>query len=104
LSINFHRLYNEEILSQDIEDFRVMDYVELYVSQENMSKESYVAAIKKYTEYFIHLWIIPQTTQSNGTLNEDFTGYDIETIMEATIPEDLMDYFTKVKKRINLTD
>lgn len=104
VSINFHRLYNEEVLTTDISNYRVMDYVELYVSQENMSKESYVNAIKKYTEYFTHLWIIPQTTQSNGTLNENFTGYDIEAIMEASIPEDLTDFFQKVKNRINLTD
>ena len=104
VSINFHRLYNEEVLTTDISNYRVMDYVELYISQENMSKESYVAAIKKYTEYFTNLWIIPQTTQSNGTLNEDFTGYDIEAIMEASIPEDLTDFFQKVKNRINLTD
>lgn len=104
VSINFYRLYNEEVLETDITKFNSVDYVELYVSQENMSKESYVNAIKKYTEYFTHLWIIPQTTQSNGTLNEDFTGYDIEAIMEASIPEDLTDFFQKVKNRINLTD
>jgi DNA repair exonuclease SbcCD nuclease subunit len=104
VSINFHRLYNEEILNQDIEEFRVMDYVELYVSQENMSRESYVNAIKRFTEYFTHLWIIPQTTQMTGGLNEEFKGYDIASIMEASIPEDLTDFFTKVKNRVNLTE
>ena len=104
VGINFYRLYNEEVLTANLSRYNPDDYIELYISQENMSKESYVTAIKKYTEYFTNLWIIPQTTQSNGTLNEDFTGYDIEAIMEASIPEDLTDFFQKVKNRINLTD
>lgn len=104
VGINFYRLYNEEVLTANLSRYNPDDYIELYISQENMGREEYVSSIKGFTEMFSHLWIIPQTTQSNGTLNEDFTGYDIEAIMEASIPEDLTDFFQKVKNRINLTD
>lgn len=99
-SIKFYRLYNDEILNKDITTFNVDDYIELYVTETNMSKDEYVAAIKKYTEHFTHLWIIPQVVASNGNVNENFEGYDIEAIMENSIPDDLKDFYEIVKKRV----
>jgi hypothetical protein len=76
------------------------DYVELYVSELNMVKESYINTIKKYTERFTHLWIIPQVVTTTIS-NENFTGYDIEAITQRMIPDELLDMFEKVKNRMN---
>lgn len=99
-SISFHRIYNDDILTTDISSMDNDDYVELYVSELNMVKESYINTIKKYTEHFTHLWIIPQVVTTNIS-NENFTGYDIEAIMDNMIPEDLMEQYNKVKHKIN---
>lgn len=103
VSINFYRLYNDEILTTEVDKFNPSDYVELYVTQEEMSKESFVGAIKRYTESISNLWIIPQTSHSSREINEDFKSYDIASIMEMSIPEDLTEFFQKVKNRINST-
>jgi DNA repair exonuclease SbcCD nuclease subunit len=100
VSINFYRIYNEDILNKDISKLNNEDYVELYVSETNMSKEQYINAIKKYTEKFTHIWIIPQVVSHGELINEDFAGYDIEAIMENSIPDDLIDFYNKVKYKI----
>jgi DNA repair exonuclease SbcCD nuclease subunit len=99
-SISFHRIYNDDILTTDISKMNNNDYVELYVSELNMAKESYINTIKKYTEHFTHLWIIPQVVTTNIS-NENFTGYDIEEITQHMIPDDLLHLFEKVKSRLN---
>lgn len=103
VSINFYRLYNENILETDVDSLDPNDYIELYVSETNMIKESYIEAIKRFTERFSHLWIIPQVVALSENINEDFKGYDIEAIMEISIPEDLTDLYIKIKNKINLT-
>ena len=103
ISINFYRLYNDDILKANISKFNPNDYIELYVTESNMVREDYINAIKKFTERFTHLWIIPQVVNNAGSINEGFEGYDIEAIMDSMIPEDLTDHYAKVKKRLNLT-
>lgn len=103
VSIKFYRLYNDEILNKNIKDMNADDYIELYVTETNMSKESYVNSIKKYTERFSHLWIIPQVTEHTGTIDENFKGYDIEAIMEGMIPDDLTVFYSKVKNHLKMT-
>lgn len=100
VSINFYRIYNEDILTKDLSKLKPEDYVELYVTESNMSKEQYINTIKKYTEKFTHIWIIPQVVASGEFINEDFSGYDIETIMENSIPDDLIDFYNKVKHKM----
>ena len=100
-SINFYRLYNDEILTRDIMTLNTNDYIELYVTETNMSREEYVMTIKKYTERFNHLWIIPQVVASASQMNEEFSGYDITDIMDSMIPDDLQEFYDKVKTRIN---
>jgi hypothetical protein len=70
------------------------------VSETDMVKESYIEAIKRFTEKFSHIWIIPQVVAASENINEDFKGYDIEAIMENSIPEDLIDYFEKIKYKL----
>ena len=100
VSIKFYRLYNDEILNTNIEKYNTNDYIELYISDANMSSEQYIAAIKKFTERFTHLWIIPQVVAVSDNINEGFTGYNMETIMEEIIPSDLREFYNKVKTKI----
>lgn len=100
VSIKFHRLYNDEILNKDISELNADDYIELYITETNMSSDVYTAAIKKFTNRFTHLWIIPQVVATNS-INEDFNKYDIASIMEEMIPEDLHEFFKKVKNQLN---
>ena len=100
-SINFYRFYNDEILNKDIDSLNTNDYIEIYVSEINMSKDDYITAIKKFTDRFTHLWIIPQVVSNTSATGEDFKEYDIEAIMADMIPDDLQHFFEKVKNRIN---
>lgn len=104
VSINFYRLRNEEILNTDISKLNSTDYIELYVNELDMAKEDYINTIKKFTEKFNHLWIIPTITENKELITEDFKGYDIESIMESMIPEDLIYLYSKIKKEIKLTE
>jgi DNA-binding ferritin-like protein (Dps family) len=103
VSIRFHRLYNDDVLYVDLDSLETNDYIELYVTETNMVKEDYINRIKEFTKLFTHLWIIPQVVANAGSINEDFKGYDIEAIMDNMIPEDLTDFYKKVKNKINLT-
>ena len=102
VSINFYRFYNEDILKTDISKLNCNDYIELYISETDMVKESYIEAIKRFTEKFTHIWIIPQVVALSENINEDFKGYDIEAIMENSIPEDLSELFDKIKHKLTL--
>lgn len=98
-SINFYRLYNDEILNADISKFNTNDYIELYINEHNISREDYVNSIKIFTDNITHLWIIPQINIKTNT-NESFESYDIEHIITNTIPDELTDYFAKVKNKL----
>lgn len=100
-SINFYRFYNDEILNKDIDSLNTNDYIEIYVSEINMSKDDYITAIKKFTDRFTHLWIVPQVVSNTSATGEDFKEYDIEAIMADMIPDDLQHFFEKVKNRLN---
>lgn len=100
-SINFYRFYNDEILNKNIDSLNTNDYIEIYVSEINMSKDDYITAIKKFTDRFTHLWIIPQVVSNTSATGEDFKEYDIEAIMADMIPDDLQHFFEKVKNRLN---
>ena len=97
LSIKFHRIYNEDVLK--CYQFEPNDYVELYVSNDLIGRTEYVDAIKWYTERYTHIYVIPQVSQGIvGIDQENFEHYDIEKIMEDSIPEELMDKYLRVKK------
>ena len=98
-SIKFYRLYDDMVLSFDIDSINSNDYIELYISETNMVKTEYINAIKKFTDKFIHLWIIPQIVEKTID-GEQFTGYNMEQIIEDIIPEELKEYYEKIKAKI----
>lgn len=99
-SINFYRLYDNEILDFDISVLNVNDYIELYLMENNMIKQSYMDKLKKFVETFSHVWIIPQITKIENETS-DFKIYDIESIIEESISDELKPFYDIVKKRLN---
>ena len=103
-SIKFYRLYNDEILNADLTKFNKDDYIELYVTENNLSKDNYITAIKSFTDEFSKVWTIPQSVTNTNTDTTEFTGYDIESIIDDMIPEDLNPFYLRIKSKINKID
>lgn len=100
-SIRFWRLYDDEIFDNNfIYLLKPNDYIELYISETNMSKEKYINELKKYTDKCSHVWIIPKVEDKVTSLENGFETYDIEAVMESMIPDDLKEHFNKVKNAI----
>ena len=99
-SIKFHRLYNEDIFKNDsfIEDH---DYIELYISQNNMVMQNYIDRINYFTKTYKHIWIIPQIASNDNLDNEKIENYDIEALTREMIPEELKGKFEMVLSQIN---
>lgn len=93
-SIKFHRLYNEEIFGD--KDFGSNDYIELYISQNNMIERRYIDIINQYTKLFKHIWIIPQVVNNDNLIDEKIENYDIEALTREMIPEELKDKFNQI--------
>ena len=93
-SIKFHRLYNEDIFT--IQDMGGNDYIELYISQNNMALDIYVKKINFITRTWKNVWIIPQI-EAQGIVDETvFEQYDIENITRNKIPKELQNKFEMV--------
>ena len=96
-SIRFWRLYNEDIFDKKkTNKISNGDYVELYISQLNMSDPRYVERINEMTKQLKNIWVIPQTEETLGEDLEKFEGYDIEKITKKMIPDELKDKFEMV--------
>lgn len=94
-SIRFWRLYNDDIFKEhDINDW---DYIELYINQSNMSREDYTLTINEFTKKYKNVWVIPQASTNSNIDDVKFDGYDIESIISKSIPDDLMDKFDQIK-------
>lgn len=98
-SIRFWRLKNEAIFDKN--DFREWDYIELYITQSNMTNPEYLTKINEYTKNFKNVWVIPMS--NDNTLKDDvkFEGYDIESIINECIPKELSDKFEQIKEKLN---
>ena len=98
-SIRFWRLKNEAIFDEN--DFKEWDYIELYITQSNMTNPKYLTKINEYTKNFKNVWVIPMS--NDNTLKDDvkFEGYDIESIINECIPKELSDKFEQIKERLN---
>lgn len=97
-SIKFHRVYNDEIFINH-EWWGPNDYIELYINQDKMASAKYMDEINSITKKWKNVWLIPQTSINEGTLNEDtFEGYDIESIARQLIQENLKEKFELIVK------
>lgn len=98
-SIRFWRLKNEDIFNEN--NFKEWDYIELYITQSNMTNPEYLTKINEYTKNFKNVWVIPMS--DDNTLKNDikFEGYDIESIINECIPKELDDKFEQIKERLN---
>lgn len=99
-SISFWRLYNNGIFDDKIvSQFKSNDYIELYVNQYNLIKDSFNNKIKWFTNKFKNLWVIPQVEQTISESSDSidiFEGYNIESICRNMIPGNLQSKFEKV--------
>lgn len=99
-SISFWRLYNDGIFDDKIvSQFKPNDYIELYVNQYNLIKDSFNNKIKWFTNKFKNLWVIPQVEQTISESSDSidiFEGYNIEAICKNMIPENLRAKFEQV--------
>lgn len=93
-SIRFYRLYNKEIF-KDL-NFRKEDYVELYINQDNLLKESYVDRIKIIARSVTNFTTIPRNNAQVRDDSCDFEKYDIADICRQNIPENLLEKFNKI--------
>lgn len=93
-SIKFHRLYNSDIFTMP--DYGENDYIELYITQDNLSQEFYISEINGITKRWKNVWIIPQVETKESFDDIKFTGYDIASITNEMIPEDLKQKFKMV--------
>lgn len=93
-SIRFFRLYNRDLFKDN--DIRKEDYVELYVDQGNLLKESYVEKIKLMTKKISNFVTIPHNDIRLEDDSTDFERYDIADICRQNIPENLIEKFNKI--------
>lgn len=99
-SIKFHRLRGADVLKTP--KFNSEDYIELYIPQEDLSKQEYIDIIKEYSSKYRHLWIIPVVSTNKDTETVEFGHYDITTMIDEMIPKDLEPLYRQVKKKLNI--
>lgn len=100
-SISFWRLYDEDIFDVYNAYIKDKDYIEIYISQTNMSDPRYIEKMNEMTVRFKNIWIIPQSDICLGDEMEKFEGYDINKIIESVIPEELKVKFQQVNKMVS---
>lgn len=101
-SIRFWRLYDEDIFDDYIlSSIQVGDYIELYISESNMSDPKYIEKLNFFTQTYKNIWIIPQTGSGSNYELEKFEGYDIEKITKNMIPDELKSKFEVVLNSCN---
>ena len=71
------------------------DYIEIYIKRSELA--SHAEQIEKLNKEFRNIWIIPQPDEDVELEDVDC---DIESIIESSIPEELMDTFIKIKEKI----
>ena len=94
-SIKFYRIYNKEVFDE-IKDIKKDDYVELYVNQDNLLKDSYVNKIKELNSTVSNMVVIPRVVRELSDDSTDFEKYDITDICRQNIPDNLIEKFNKI--------
>ena len=98
-SIRFWRLKNEDIFKEN--NFKEWDYIELYITQSNMTNEIYLKKINEYTKSYKNVWVIPMSNDNNIKDDVKFEGYDIESVINECIPKELEEKFNQITERLN---
>ena len=100
-SIRFWRFYNDEVLEIP-KTVHKDDYIELYIDKSKIAQKKYADAYSGWTKKFKNLWRVPQPDDESGAVDiKKFEGYNIETMTEGLIPEELKDKFNQIKQYIN---
>jgi DNA repair exonuclease SbcCD nuclease subunit len=101
-SIRFWRFYNDEIFEIP-KSVKKDDYIEIYIDRSKVAQKKYADAYSQWTKKFKNIWRIPQPDENENTTVDikKFEGYNIETMTEGMIPEELRDKFNKIKQYIN---
>ena len=100
-SIQYWRLYDEDIFDVYNSYIKDGDYIELYISQSNISHPDYIEKMNEMTKKYKNIWIIPKAEDLVGDQLEKFEGYDIESIVRKTIPDHLKSKFENVLNSLN---
>lgn len=101
-SIQFHRVYNEDVLTKDWDKVGLNDYIEVYIKYSLLQDDEYQALCKKLRNDFKHCWIIPvadELAESTEEINCDIGG-----IIDRSIPDDLREIFEEVKQEVKNRD
>ena len=102
MSIRFWRLYNDDILENLIWPMiKDGDYIELYISKENLSKQNYIEKINSLTATYKNLWVIPQINHTSNLEEVDISNWDMEKIAWSMVDDDLKEKFQEVLNRVN---
>lgn len=100
-SIRFWRFYDDEVLEIP-KNIKKDDYIEIYISKSKIAQKKYADAYALWTKKFKNLWRVPQTDDEGLVTDiKKFEGYNIETMTEGLIPDELKDKFEKIKQYIN---
>lgn len=103
-SIRFWRFYNDEVLEIP-KNVKKDDYIEIYIDRSKIAQKKYADAYSQWTKKFKNLWRVPQIDEDDKIVPDikKFEGYNIETMTEGMIPEELKDKFNQIKQYINTT-
>ena len=96
-SIRFWRIRNEELVERDWMLCGQNDYIEIYIKFSLLQSEKYQSICKEMQRNFKNCWVIPLPDELQN--NEVNINYNIDNIIESSIPEDLRGYFELIKQK-----
>ena len=101
-SIRFWRIYNEEVFEIP-KSINKEDYIEVYINKSKIAQKKYADAYASWVKKFKNIWRIPQIDEDDAVITDikKFEGYNIETMTEGLIPEELKPKFNQIKQYIN---
>lgn len=97
--INFYRVKNDEIFNI-LDKANPDDYIELYIDQNLLFVDDYTEKIKEITKIIHNTNVVPVNQQSVNEGVESFEDYNIESICQECIPEELKEKFNVVLEKV----